>query len=143
MISPEMFDRLAEQGRRRGGLKTDDIRQVLPIESMTAEELVDMLNRLEVAGIAVEIDPALLNPRHRQLSPQPPKSGAPASPESVPPATGDPRLSELGSSIRSVRGSAHCPPEPAGTRGKLPGTVLLWVAALMLIVMVLAVWHFA
>jgi len=143
MISTEMFDRLVEQGRRRGGLKTDDIRQVLPIESMTAEELVDMLNRLEVAGIAVDIDPALLNPRHRQMSAQPTKSASPASPQSVPPATGDPRLSELESSIKSVRGSARHAPEPAGIYGKLPGTVLFWVAALMLIAMALAVWHFA
>ena len=143
MISQEIFDRLAEQGRRRGGLKTDDIRQVLPIESMTAEELVDMLTRLEAAGIAVEIDPALLKPRHRQNTPQPTKSAAPTAPQGVPPAADDPRLSELGSSIKSVRGSTHLPPEPAGTFGKLPGTVLFWMAALMLIVLALAVWHFA
>ncbi len=143
MISPELFDRLVEQGRRHGGLKTDDIQQVLPVESMTSEELVDMLTRLEAADIAVEIDPALLHPRRQQITPQPTKPGAPASPQGVPLATGHPRLSELGSSIRSVRGSARHAPEPAGIYGKLPGTVLFWVAALMLIVLTLAVWHFA
>ena len=143
MISIEMFDRLVELGRQRGGLKTDDIRQVLRVESMTGEELVDVLMRLEVAGVSIEIDPALLIPRHRQMPPQPMKTAARTSPESVPPVTSDPRLSELGSPIKSVRGSAHRPPELAGIFVKMRGSIFLLVAALMLIVLALAFWRFA
>jgi hypothetical protein len=39
-------------GRRRGGLQIDDIRQALPVDTMTIEELADVVARLEEAGTA-------------------------------------------------------------------------------------------
>jgi Sigma-70 factor, region 1.1 len=56
MISTTAVDHLMQLGRRRGGLHIDDIRQVLPVDTMTIEELADVVARLEEAGIAFEID---------------------------------------------------------------------------------------
>jgi hypothetical protein len=66
MISTTAVDRLMQLGRRRGGLEIDDIRQALPIDTMTIEELADVMARLEKAGISVEIDAGLLSPHHRK-----------------------------------------------------------------------------
>ena len=67
MISTTTVDRLIQLGRRRGGLVIDDIGQALPVNTMSTEELADVLARLEEAGISVEIDPALLTPHHRKV----------------------------------------------------------------------------
>jgi MFS superfamily sulfate permease-like transporter len=66
MISTTAVDRLIQLGRRQGGLEIKDIRQALPIDTMTIEELADVVVRLEEAGISVEIDAALLTPRHQK-----------------------------------------------------------------------------
>jgi Sigma-70 factor, region 1.1 len=68
MISTTAVDRLMQLGRRRGGLEIDDIRQALPIDAMTIEELADVMARLEEAGISVEIDAGLLSPHHRKTA---------------------------------------------------------------------------
>lgn len=49
-----------EMGRQRGGLDIDDIRRALPVDTMSIEELSDVLAHLEEAGIPVEIDSVLL-----------------------------------------------------------------------------------
>jgi Sigma-70 factor, region 1.1 len=67
MISTTAVDRLIQLGRRRGGLQIDDIRQALPVDTMTIEELADVVARLEEAGIAVEIDAGMLTPHHRKM----------------------------------------------------------------------------
>jgi len=41
MISTTAVDHLMQLGRRRGGLHIDHIRQVLPVDTMTIEELAD------------------------------------------------------------------------------------------------------
>ena len=68
MISTTAIDRLMQLGRRRGGLEIDDIRQALPVDTMTVEELADVVARLEEAGISVEIDTGLLTPHHRKTA---------------------------------------------------------------------------
>jgi Sigma-70 factor, region 1.1 len=55
-------------GRRRGGLQIDDIRQALPVDTMTIEELADVVARLEEAGIAVEIDAGMLTPHRGKMT---------------------------------------------------------------------------
>ena len=68
MISTTAVDHLMQLGRRRGGLHIDHIRQVLPVDTMTIEELADVLARLEEAGIAFEIDAGMLTPHHRKMT---------------------------------------------------------------------------
>jgi sigma-70-like protein len=54
MISTTAIDHLMQLGRRRSGLHIDDIRQVLPVDTMTIEELADVVARLEEAGIEID-----------------------------------------------------------------------------------------
>jgi hypothetical protein len=143
MISTAPLDRLIQLGRRRGGLEIDDIRQVLPVDTMTTEELADVLARLEEAGISVEIDRALLTPRRQKISlPE----GGPAtvpSRHSDRATTADARLSGLALSIKAGRENSYRPREPARTSVKISGTIFVVVAALVLFLFALAVCRFA
>ena len=73
MTSTTAVESLIEMGRQRGGLDIDDIRRALPVDTMSIEELSDVLAHLDEAGIPVEIDFDLANS-------SPPKS-APARSE--------------------------------------------------------------
>ena len=42
-----------EMGRQRGSLDIDDIRRTQPVDTMSIEELADVLARVEEAGIPV------------------------------------------------------------------------------------------
>lgn len=143
MISAKVFDRLVELGRQRGTLQSDDIRQALPVETMTTEEIVDVVTRLEDAGITVEIDPALLTPHHRKMPQQARKTATGPSQDSARPATRDARLSGLELSIEAAKGRAGRTTEPAGKFVKPPGTTLVLVVALVLLILAVAVWRFA
>ena len=66
VVSTTAFDRRMQRGRAQGGLNADDKRQALPVDTMTAAELADVRERLEDAGLSIEIDAALLAPRHRE-----------------------------------------------------------------------------
>ena len=65
MATATNFDRLLKLGQQKGGLTTDDLVRVLPIEAMTVEEIASLITRLEGANVPVEVDPALLSPMHR------------------------------------------------------------------------------
>jgi len=143
MISTAVFDRLVQLGRRRGALQSDDIRQALPVDAMTTEEIVDVVTRLEDAGIAVEIDPALLTPRHRKMPSQVTKTTAEPSPNSARPAASDGRISGLESSITAARKSSSQTTVPVGKFVKPSGTTFVFVVALILLILALAVWRFA
>jgi len=143
VIPTTMFDRLVELGRRHGALQSDDIRQALPVDTMTIEEIVDVLTRLEEAGIAVEIDPALLTPRHRKINPEEVRTATKTPPPGEQEATRDARLSRLASSIKAARGGSSRTTEPASKFVKMPGTTFILVAALILLILALAVWRFA
>ena len=59
------LNRLIQLGRQRGALTVDDLRHTMPLDQMSAEDVADVIARLEAAGVAVELDPALLVPnRH-------------------------------------------------------------------------------
>lgn len=74
MIDDEKFATLRERAARRGFLTTDDVRQVLPIERMSADEIAMLMLRLEEAGIAVELDAdvAGASRRRKPTAPQTP-----------------------------------------------------------------------
>lgn len=55
---------LIDIAHRHGSVSMEDLRRVLPIDSMTPEEISHVVARLDEAGLDFEIDPALLLPRH-------------------------------------------------------------------------------
>jgi hypothetical protein len=71
MISDNDFDRLIELGRRKGRLDIDDIKEMMPIDTMTTEDLAGLVILLEEHGIAIELDPELLIPGNWPPPPAP------------------------------------------------------------------------
>ena len=142
MISTTGFDRLIQLGRRRGGLEIDDIRQALPVDTMTIEELADVVARLEEAGISVEIDPALLTPRHRKSTLHEAKPTTEPSRPSEQPTTAHVRPSRLASSGNGARANSSRTRGPGRTDVKMSGTIFVIVAALILLIFAFSVWRF-
>jgi Sigma-70 factor, region 1.1 len=143
MISTTAVDRLMQLGRRRGGLQIDDIRQALPVDTMTIEELADVVARLEEAGIAVEIDAGMLTPHRRKMTlpevnptPEPTRRSERAM-------TAHARLLGLASSMKAARENSHRTRGPAPTYVQKYGTIFVVAAALILLLLALVVWRFA
>ncbi len=62
-IDESAYRRLEEEAGRRGGrLTVEDLGRVLPLDSMSATEVAEAVERLERAGIDVDMDPALTRP---------------------------------------------------------------------------------
>lgn len=61
-ISEAAYQRLEAHGRRDGRITTEEIGRELPIEEMDPVEIAQVIDRLERAGIDVDVDPALLKP---------------------------------------------------------------------------------
>lgn len=139
MISVTTIDRLMQLGQRRGRLEIDDVRQALPVDTMTTTELADVLARLEEDGISVEIDASLLTSHHGKMS-------SPVSKPAIVPsrraATDDDRLSILASSIKAARTSSNAPGGPVRPYSKKSGTIFVVAAALLLILLTLIIWRF-
>jgi hypothetical protein len=53
------FRRLVEMGREHGSVTLDQVNAVLPVDSMSQTELAQTLDRLERAGVSVEVDEEL------------------------------------------------------------------------------------
>jgi Sigma-70 factor, region 1.1 len=66
-MSPDdaTLDRLIKLGRQGGSVSTEDLREALPVDVMTVEEISNIIDRLEEADVRVEIDPTLFSPIHR------------------------------------------------------------------------------
>jgi hypothetical protein len=143
MVSGTAFDRLVELGRRRGRLEIDDIRQALPTDTMTTEELAEVLARLEEAGISIALEPALLAPRHRKMPPHELKPAAELSQHSERATIAHTRLSSLASSIKAAGENSDRTQGLARTSVKMPGTIFVVAAALILLILALGVWRFA
>jgi hypothetical protein len=130
-------------GRRRGGLEIDDIRQALPVDTMTAEELADVLARLEEAGISVEIDPVMLTPRHRRTTVHDVKPAMELW-QSERTATAHDRLSILASSIKAATETSSRTHGSPRRYVQKSGTIFVVAAAMILILLLaLVAWHFA
>ena len=143
MISTTVVDRLIQLGRRQGGLEIEDIRQALPIDTMTIEELADVVARLEEAGISVEIDAALLTPRHQKMAPPEVKPTPEPSRESERAMTADPRLLNLASSIKAAKENSSRIRGSTYPYVQKSATIFIVVAALSLFLIALGVWRFA
>jgi hypothetical protein len=53
------FHRLVEMGREKGFVTLDQVNATLPVDSMSQTELATTLDRLERAGVSVEMDEEL------------------------------------------------------------------------------------
>jgi hypothetical protein len=53
------FRRLVEMGREHGSVTLDQVNAVLPVDGMSQTELAQTLDRLERAGVSVEVDEEL------------------------------------------------------------------------------------
>jgi hypothetical protein len=140
MISTTAVDQLMQLGRRRGGLQIDDIRQVLPVDTMTIEELADVVARLEDAGI--EIDAGMLTPHGRKMTL--PKLNPTTEPtrHKQPATTAHAGLLGLASSMKAARENSHPRRRPARTYVQKSGTIFVVAAALTLLLLALVVWRF-
>jgi Sigma-70 factor, region 1.1 len=142
MIPTTAVDRLVQLGRRQAGLDTDDIRRALPIDTMTIDEITEVVAHLEEVGVSVEIDPALLVPQHRKMAPpelQPtPKPSRHSERVNAP----DARLSNLAVSIKAAE-EAHKALGPPRKYVQKSGTIFVIAAALILSLLALAFWRLA
>ena len=68
MFPSKAFDSLVQAGKPVGSLRISDLGRVLPVETMTVDEITEVVARLERAGIPVEIDAELEVPYHRKAA---------------------------------------------------------------------------
>ena len=143
MISATTFDLLIRMSRARGGLAIDELRQVVPVDAMTAEELAEVLMRLEEADISIEIDAALLAPRHRKTAVHEVHLATENSQRGERTTADHVRLSRLASSIKSARESSRQILSQALMYVQMPATVFIITAVLILFLFAFSVWLFA
>lgn len=137
-VNEAAIDELTAIGRRQGRLGLDDVKRVLPVDRMSAEELAEAMARLEDAGIEVDLDPALLRPRYDAAPPPPAVAAAPAEPA---PASPPRRPAGGGAATTRPSGPVHVyPAEPAAraSRGPVPADmIVLGVVLAVCVVLIL------
>ena len=143
MISTTAVDRLMQLGRRQGGLEIDDIRQALPIDTMTIEELADVMTRLEEAGISVEIDAGLLTPYPRKMTLPEVKPTPEPSRHREQAKSAHSRLLSLASSIKAAKDNSSSTPGSTRPYVQKSATIFILAAALILVLIALGVWRLA
>jgi hypothetical protein len=74
MIHSNKLAELRTRAQRRGALSIEDLRDVLPVDHMSADDIASLLLQLEEAGVTVEIDDDLLGASRRR------NATAPAAP---------------------------------------------------------------
>jgi Sigma-70 factor, region 1.1 len=106
-IDPQAIDRLIALGRRQGFVTTGQIDLEMPVDRMSEVEIAEIVDRLERAGVSVELDEALTMPGGRNgaqatpsrpltvlhLPEDPPAGPVPARPAGKPDAGPAGRLS--------------------------------------------------
>lgn len=72
-IDETAYRQLEEIGRRDGRVTTDDMTGVLPIQQMSPGDIAGVIERLEKAGVEVDVDEKLLRPHPgaREAGPAP------------------------------------------------------------------------
>lgn len=61
-INEAAYQRLEAHGRCDGRITVEEMGRELPVEEMDPVEIAEVVDRLERAGIDVDVDPALLKP---------------------------------------------------------------------------------
>ncbi|WP_029007745.1 hypothetical protein [Azospirillum halopraeferens] len=62
-IDETALTRLEDVGRRQGRISAEDLGRILPVDRMSPGDIARVVERLESAGIDVDVDPALLHGR--------------------------------------------------------------------------------
>ena len=142
-MSTTAVDRLMQLGRWQGGLEIEDIRQALPIDTMTIEELTDVVARLEEAGISVEIDADLLTAHHRKIALPEVRSTPEPSQQDGRTTPAHPSLLSLATAIKTTKESSSRTSGSTRPYVQKSDTVFILAAALILILIAWGVWRFA
>ncbi len=71
MIDEEQIKLLRRRAERQGALTTSDLREVLPVDEISADELALVVLQLEEAGVTIEIDEALMGASRRRTTTSP------------------------------------------------------------------------
>ncbi|GJD63587.1 RNA polymerase sigma factor region1.1 domain-containing protein [Methylobacterium frigidaeris] len=129
------LDRLVTLGRSQGGLTPDDLRRALPVDRMSAEDIAMVLIELEEAGISVDPDEALLQ-AGRPLPP----SGTVRLPEPKAVEAAAPAIESLPAATAAPTPGPRPAPPPAARGGAHRAVVWAGLAALVLALVVLALW---
>ena len=74
-VNEATLTELINLARQRGSISMEDLRKALPIDSMTFEDISDVLVRLDEAGFDLEGDPVLLLPEGKTV----PKNAVPVA----------------------------------------------------------------
>jgi hypothetical protein len=141
-VENAVVERLVALGRPTGRLEPGDLAAAVPLDSLSVLDLADLIDRLEDAGVAVEIDPRLLVARgpvadDRSTGPRRPDATAAAGarigvfPRPAP-ANGV-------SSATNVRPTEPSPPlgHPHGAARELSPTVLAIGSMVVAVVLIL------
>lgn len=132
-VNEAILAELVNLARQRGSISMEDLRKALPIDSMTIEDISDVLARLDEAGFDLEGDPSLFSPT-RRATPQdatsiskPEQTGLPEieseskrQPLGLPTSVGDPVMKKH--TARRLEAAASAP-------------MLPWVAAFVIVVL--------
>lgn len=142
-IDNETMQRLTEEGRRHGNrLSIEQLGREVPVETMTPEEVAAVVERLETAGIDVDLDDERLK-RPRGARTYEPEPGAgvvdlasPAAPAvSVPgvkPSVHGWEDEGLGHAHADAHGSRKAPTWNRNGVDMLPIVIIIVVAVLMI-----------
>lgn len=66
MIEHDKIELLRQRASRQGSVTIGDLREILPIEQMSADELALVVLELEDAGVPIEVDEALMGSSRRR-----------------------------------------------------------------------------
>lgn len=71
MIDEEKIEMLRLRSDRQGAIATGDLREILPVDEMSADELALVVLELEEAGVVIEIDESLMGSSRRRTTTSP------------------------------------------------------------------------
>jgi hypothetical protein len=133
-LEPAALNELANIARQRGALSMENLRQVLPIENMTVDEISDVLARLDEAGIDVEIDPPPLSPAGKAI----PREPAPIiKQEEIELSETTPEQKKREQSLPTSRGNSTTDHQMARrAKADASAPMLPWVLAFVIVVFV-------
>jgi hypothetical protein len=145
-VAEAVVDRLIARGRDRGRLDPADIGAEVPLDRLTVVDMADLVDRLDDAGIVLDIDPRLLVAR---AGVAPGRRDAPSSSAGVgvftrPAPTGvADRPHDSARTVVDDHGAGHGAGHGDGTHGAAPmlsptvlaiGSMVVSVALILLIV---------
>jgi hypothetical protein len=146
MTDADIVDKLTRLADGRGALSAAELRRVVPVETMTVEDIAALIAELEERGVTVAIDAALLSSRHAVLPET--RAAAAGRPriETQPPAPSvKPVASTSAPAAASGPAAASSPPARSGTAtqpSQRAVAIAVLAAAVVVVMLVALVWAF-